>query len=300
MLTDFSENANHAAKAIAKIAPRLQAAILLYHTYYNHPMLTSYAGGPGVVEDLIFRKNDSTAQLSQLAVQLRHIQQETGSNDAVATEITFQCGEGSLGKNAAEIVRENQVDLVVMGSRNDDDLSHLIFGSDTMAVIQHAPCPVLIIPPGTEIDQLKKVIFAARFELADINAIHFLAGLSEKLDVPLEIVHVSLSQQKDDPVKEAALLTHIHTLKQGAMKYVHLRGRDVVKRLFRLGKSDRPAMLAMAHHHTGSFTSLFIRSHTNVALDQLPLLLLVIPAEWVAANGELTSYPVQEQADGGE
>ncbi|MEO6850961.1 MAG: universal stress protein, partial [Mucilaginibacter sp.] len=68
----------------------------------------------------------------------------------------YQCGEGSLGKNTAAIIRENKVGLVVIGSSTDSSIDHLLFGSDTMDVIDHASCPVLIIPPKAEMNNLKK------------------------------------------------------------------------------------------------------------------------------------------------
>ncbi|MBD1384618.1 hypothetical protein IDJ75_04950 [Mucilaginibacter rigui] len=64
MLTGFSENADHAAQTVAKVAPQLNTDILLYHTYYDHPILPTYAGGPLVVEEFAFRKEESTAKLS--------------------------------------------------------------------------------------------------------------------------------------------------------------------------------------------------------------------------------------------
>ncbi|MES2378696.1 MAG: universal stress protein [Bacteroidota bacterium] len=145
MLTDFSENANHAAKTAAKFVPRLKADIMLYHTYYDHPILPTYAGGPWIVEEFVFQKDESTAQLSQLAIQLRHIMAGI-SKDSFKPPTEYQYGEGSLGKNIAAIIQEPKVSLVVIGSRTDSAMDHLIFGSDTMDVIDHSACPVLVIP----------------------------------------------------------------------------------------------------------------------------------------------------------
>lgn len=142
MLTDFSENANHAAKTVAKLAPQLKADILLYHTYYDHPILPTYAGGPWVVEEFVFRKEESTAKLSQLAIRLRHIMAGIAQN-GFKPKPDYQCGEGSLGKNTAVIIRGNNIGLAVIGSRTDSAVDHLLFGSDTMDVIDHAGCPVL-------------------------------------------------------------------------------------------------------------------------------------------------------------
>jgi len=278
MLTDFSENANHAAKIAAKIAPQLKADILLYNTYYDHPILPTYAGGPWVLEEFVFCKDESTAQLGQLAIELRHIIAET-SKEAFKPKIDYQCGEGSLGKKTAAIIAENHVGLVVIGNSTDSSMDHLIFGSDTMDVINHASCPVVIIPAKTERNALKKVTLAIAFELADINAINYLSDLGKQLNFQLEIVHVSILEEKGDPVKERAILNHIYAINQDNITYLEIRGKDVVNRLNRLCKDNGSDMLALVHHRDGFFSGLFNRSTTAAALDDPRIPLMVIPSE---------------------
>lgn len=55
----------------------------------------------------------------------------------------------ALGDPAAEIVRyaaEHSIDLILMGTHADGILKRLIFGSVSKAVLEHAPCPVLLVP----------------------------------------------------------------------------------------------------------------------------------------------------------
>ncbi|WP_439695414.1 universal stress protein [Mucilaginibacter sp. AW1-7] len=278
MLTDFSENADHAAKTAAKVAPQLKADILLYNTYYDHPILPTYAGGPWVVEEFVFRKDESTAKLSQLAIQLRHVMAGISQGD-FKPKTDYQCGEGSLGKNIAMIIQDNKVGLVVIGSRTDSAVDHLIFGSDTMDVIDHSSCPVLIIPPKAEMSALKKVTLAIAFELTDINAISYLIDLGKQLHFHLEIVHVSLLNKNDDPVKENAIINHINAIKQDNISYLEIRGNDVVKRLNRLCKDNNSDLLVLVHYREGFFSDLFDRSTTAAALDNQHIPLMVIPSE---------------------
>ncbi|MFD2873731.1 universal stress protein [Mucilaginibacter ximonensis] len=278
MLTDFSENADHAAKTTAKVALPLKADILLYHTYYDHPILPSYAGGPWVIDELVFRKDESTAKLSQLAIQLRQMMAEL-AKDGFKPKIDYQCGEGSLGKNTAAIIRENNIGLVVIGSRTGSAIDHLIFGSDTMDVIDHANCPVLIIPLKAELNAPKKVTLAISFELSAINAISYLIDLGKQLGFHLEIVHVSLREEKDDPVKEGAILAYINSIKQQDITYREISGKNVTQQLSSLCKGDGSDLLALVHHRDGFFSGLFDRSTTAAALDNQHIPLMVIPAE---------------------
>ena len=55
------------------------------------------------------------------------------------------------GKEAEEILefaKEEQVDLIVMGTHGRTGMGHVFFGSVAEKVIRHSPIPVLIIPSG--------------------------------------------------------------------------------------------------------------------------------------------------------
>lgn len=54
-----------------------------------------------------------------------------------------------IGRADTEIVnraRGTHADLIVMGTHGRSGLAHALFGSNVDRVVQHAPCPVLIVP----------------------------------------------------------------------------------------------------------------------------------------------------------
>ncbi len=54
-----------------------------------------------------------------------------------------------IGRPDTEIVnraRGTHADLIVMGTHGRSGLAHALFGSNVDRVVQHAPCPVLILP----------------------------------------------------------------------------------------------------------------------------------------------------------
>ena len=54
-----------------------------------------------------------------------------------------------VGRADTEIVnraRGTHADLIVMGTHGRSGLAHALFGSNVDRVVQHAPCPVLIVP----------------------------------------------------------------------------------------------------------------------------------------------------------
>jgi len=278
VLTDFSENANHAAKAAPLLAAKLQSDIIIFNSYYNHPVIPVYAGGPLAVDQLVFRKEESTSALHQLGRQLSHLN-NGNARDEFKPEIHSQCGEGSLGNNLAAVINEKQVSFIVMGGSLNSPLNHLFFGSDTMDVIDHASCPVIIIPPKVTLEKLRKITLATAFEPFDNFAVTYLANLSQKLGFELEIVHISVFEKYEDPDKEKALLRRIKKLEDSGIVYKQIRGKDVIDRLNHLCKENGSDILALVHYEHGLLSSIFKKSTTEKALGHHHIPLMVIPAD---------------------
>ena len=65
----------------------------------------------------------------------------------VNPEITFTTKEliGNAKRKLVDFAREEKADLIVMGATGADFFEHLLLGSTTHYVIDHAPCDVLIV-----------------------------------------------------------------------------------------------------------------------------------------------------------
>jgi nucleotide-binding universal stress UspA family protein len=276
VLTDFTNNATHAAKMGAVWTERLHADILLFNTFYDHPIILSHAGGPWVVEDFVYRKDESLTKLAHLAVQIKDII-EVAENYKPA--INFQCGEGSLGANILTILQEKEIDMIVMGASLNSALNHAFFGSDTMEVINNVDCPVIVIPQKAEMKTIQKVTIATAFEIADINAIDYLVTLSQQLKFQMEIVHVSISGQSEDKTRVAAFRTHISYLEGVNVTYKQIKGKNVVDRLNKLCKNNDSDMLALIHYEHGFLSTVFNKCNTEQALANQHLPLMILPSQ---------------------
>src|SRR5476651_1284798 len=163
ILTDFSDNATNAAKSAVTIVDKLKANVIVYNSYFESPILTAYAAGPWVIDDVTFRRDDSVVQLDKLAIQLKHDLRHRSPKGHLP-EIELKYGEGSIGNSTAALTKSDPVDFIVMGGSANSAFNHLLFGSDTMDVINHADCPVIVVPPQTELKSLKRVTLATAFE----------------------------------------------------------------------------------------------------------------------------------------
>ncbi|AMQ41905.1 universal stress protein [Aeromonas veronii] len=94
---------------------------------------------------------DSYKLLHMTAIEITHEmerQARTQLKELVATLPIPATFDIRFGRAADEIViqaKEDEVELIVMGSHGRSGISHLLVGSVAESVVRHAPCPVLVV-----------------------------------------------------------------------------------------------------------------------------------------------------------
>ena len=68
---------------------------------------------------------------------------ETGLDPERVSTVVRQ---GNIDREILDEAKSMAADLIIMGTHGRSGLAHAILGSNTARVIQHAPCPVLIVP----------------------------------------------------------------------------------------------------------------------------------------------------------
>ncbi|HZX58391.1 MAG TPA: universal stress protein [Mucilaginibacter sp.] len=279
VLTDFTENASHAAKSAVMLGSKLNADLLLFNSYMMAPVIPHYAGGPWVVDEIIERENLSENKLRFLQSKLKTVVERLEA-DSSAPQIYTQSGEGSVGANVEDIIREKDVELVAMGARSGSTMEHILNGSETNDIINRSIRPVLIIPQDARLQKIKKVVFATDFNDEDFKALHYLSQLGKKLNFQLEVVHVSSIENKDTVNFEKKIFFNkLLKFDFPNMTYKEVRGKEVINRLNNLCNEEGADLLAMMHHQHSIFIRLFEHSITKEALESQRIPLLVIPSK---------------------
>jgi nucleotide-binding universal stress UspA family protein len=136
--TDFSECANLAVDYGAAVAEQFQADLLLLNVVDDYFVLTPE--GQLMLPD----RNEYLRDLQALA------HQELAKLPAHCTSTSRVARHTVVGRPHEVIVRfakEQQIDLIVIGSHGRRGLSHLLLGSVAERVVRIAGCPVLTVRP---------------------------------------------------------------------------------------------------------------------------------------------------------
>ena len=133
--TDFSPASSAALPFALALARLYGATILLTHVVASEPYRQ-------VVTGRLPAQDDRALQDAQ-----RKLDQWTKDPSLADTPRRMLLERGDLARVIPEMIHEQQVDLVVLGTHGRRGVSKLVLGSSAEKIYRSAPCPVLTVGP---------------------------------------------------------------------------------------------------------------------------------------------------------
>jgi nucleotide-binding universal stress UspA family protein len=156
--TDYSKNATNAISYAINIAVTIGAEIFLAH-FRKLPVLPPHVYGD-LYEDVI--KNEDERNLSEFEEYRTTVYNPL--NNALGNVPTqFICKLADFEEGVNDIVNNEKIDLIIMGTKGATGLKKVIMGSNTAKLIKSMICPVLAIPEGAIFQGLATIVFATDF-----------------------------------------------------------------------------------------------------------------------------------------
>jgi len=194
--TDFSPESQNALQCAAKLARRNDACLFLAHIL---PAASSIAAGetwPAMADAIRFSAQKGMADLEEQEV-LRSVRHKT------------MVSPGDVWEVFAQLISDEHIDLIVMGTHGDGGIKKLFLGSTAEKITRHARCPVLTVGPHVEItgaDRFSHILYATDFSAGSRQALTYALGLAEDDRAELTLLHVIESKA----LSEAELLEWKH------------------------------------------------------------------------------------------
>lgn len=91
-----------------------------------------------------------------------------------------------------KVAKEQDVDLIVMGSHGTGGFSEIFVGSNTEKVVRTSEVPVLVIKKKIENFDIQKVAYGFDFRIENVTAYHAAIKLFAKLKADVHMVYVNL------------------------------------------------------------------------------------------------------------
>lgn len=185
--TDFSDNAFHAISYAVKLLEKSTCIFYLVHAYTPPVYRADYTlGSPGQLG-----LPDTEKYKAEEALENTRQKIKAQFNIPTHTYITH-AAFNSLADEIATITNKENIDFVVMGTQGATGAKEILFGSNTVHVIQRTSVPILAIPSFFEFKPPHNILFPTDFEVDyDKANIDFLLKLSKLWHAKLHVLHVS-------------------------------------------------------------------------------------------------------------
>lgn len=273
--TDFSGTAENGLKFAVDIVKKLDGEITLLNVVYP-ARGTSFSGMGDVETSLRGEARHFMAELVRKNKERLNKQIERYGKESVKIipQIDFEDKVHGL----ENFVKEHEIDLIVMGTRERKSLTEYIFGSHTENLIKASNCPVISVKEPVKKFTLENIVFAADVSSDNSFDMKELRELAEAYDSEIHFLYVinSVNNNQDavDRLKEIATSEKI---KKFTINTVDSKDPDDA--IERYSKRVSADMVAVASGGKSAVRKLLFGSVSYDIINNLDIPVLVIPEE---------------------
>ncbi|AJA69652.1 universal stress protein [Myroides odoratimimus] len=254
--TDFSETANNALVYALRMAENQNATLFVLHAY-EMPVISATAN-PVMVQDVY--KSIELSNFENFKDQVPQIRDIAKQHNLDHVPMHFILEEGFLNTILKKRVKEEEIDLVVMGTNGNSGLDKKILGSNTANAIGSLGIPVLSIPHDAIFDGINSIAFTTLFSSQDKTTLETIVQMAKGFNATVKCIHVATAKDKADP---AVINSWKENFKNDNVKFYIVESSDVEKAVFDFLDEENIDLLVSVKRNRGFFEKLFTSSMTK-------------------------------------
>lgn len=279
---DFSENSKNACQYALGIAEKLEAEVMLMHSYF-FPVINSIDYGEGL--SYVVNINDTVTEIAQKAKEnllllYNDLNKIIEENNYKNIKLNFTLTNGNPANEIINLYKKYRPDLIIMGTRGNTVEKKEHFGSVSATTIRETKVPVLAIPEVSKYRGIGRtnILYATNFDESDYKALKKLMTLIYLFDVKIYLVHIG-ERDNEKVGKIEGMKAVFNNLYPGYELECHIIEDDnIIKPLETFITDKSIDIIAMTTHKRNFITRLFYPSMTKKVLFQTNTPLLVFHA----------------------
>lgn len=249
--TDFSLHAEDALKAAAQIAKNNDSEIFILHMLeLPHQMNDAVIGGVTIPEAMFFMKkaNDMLDKISS-----RSYLDEISVTEIIKMDKPIH---GIL-----EVIKEYEIDLVVMGSHGSSGFEEQLIGSNTEKVTRKSDIPVLVIKKLIKKFSALDIVFPSDFAEEVKKPFKMLLNFTKPFDSKIHLVSIcSPNSFKPTYLIEKAMNDFVSEFQLTNYSTHIYNDTNIEKGIVNFSNSIDTDLIAICTHGRTSFAHFFNRS----------------------------------------
>jgi nucleotide-binding universal stress UspA family protein len=272
---DFSANANKALNYAAEIAKLSGAAIIILHvTDLTHASINENAVLPDSFDkDIIDNANQNLDTLT------------TSTRQITKGKVEYQLYNGFVTDAIEHAAKENNADIIIMGTLGNSHKRETLFGSITAKMISHSAIPVIAVPLHYHWEPVQNILLAINHFKESPVLLQPIIWMATLLNAP---VHVTIFTDEEN-AEAADYLQNKRDIELFCRNIQHehpelnilatpVYGHHFEEAIKTYIQKNNTGMLVMITHKRNFIESIFNRSstkkmsyHTNIPLLSIPV-----------------------------
>mgnify|MGYP001048109038 FL=1 len=263
--TDFSDNALNAFKYALEMAGSDKEFVLM--NAYHSP--NAGTGGMLVsITDML--KKESQKDMKAL---IKGIKKQFGES----LNLRGESIHGELLEAIEYITKNQEIDIVVMGTQGASGLKQALIGSNTEKAIREAKVPVIAVPEKGKYDGYDDIVFATDMkEIKDANIMESMLTIAKKFQAKIYILYV-IKEGTEPNIDEDVARLNLDSYFEGIDHSYHVVFNDDIEEgINGFIKEVNADLLSMIPRKVSFFDRLFKKSITKQCVYHTKVPLLAI------------------------
>jgi nucleotide-binding universal stress UspA family protein len=257
--TDFSSVSVNALNYAVDMAQAINAGLVLLHVYNVPVSFTEAPVAPVTSVSLEEVKRSSEERLEELKKNL-----------VILTAGKIQIySESRLGEPIEEleaICKSLDPMAVIMGSHGTTGFERMIMGSTTLSAIKHIKCPVIVVPPGTTYNGIRRIGLACDFEnVVQSTPVEYIKNIVKEFGADLYVLNVQdkrdAEADAEEPMMDTVYLDSM--LEDVKPNYIQLTGKNVVDSITSFAENNNLDLVMVIPKKHRFIDSLFHKSQSR-------------------------------------
>ncbi len=191
--TDFSEQSEFAIDLACQIIKKTGGQVIAIHVL-DHTGLYDFSAGSSTYPMM---GNPAGIDIDQKFLETLYANAEEKCEKFLKPyedegfAVIRKIKVGSAYHYITEEIAEEQIDLVIMGSKGASGIEEVLIGSNTEKVVRHAKCPVLTVKSRVLIENVNNIVLATSFSDEDLHVTDEIRKLQDIFRAKLHLVRVN-------------------------------------------------------------------------------------------------------------
>lgn len=187
---DFSDTSLNALEYAVRLGEKHHANLVMLYVFteeeFNKRLSTEEVKSFGEYSD------EANDQLNAIANKLE--ERKKGCH------ITWKVVPGKFMPGVNQVIKDDKIDLLVMGTKGASDVLETFSGTQTIKIIEETEIPVLAVPKNANYKRIDHAVYASDYAEEDKVAIKSMIELLAPFNPKYTILHMS---KKDSTISQA-------------------------------------------------------------------------------------------------